>query len=335
MMLNLNTIRVAVALLLVVSQTGAAATDITTTSSEPIKPIPLYADFNAAKAALGAKLFVDARLSHDSSHSCASCHQLGNGGTLNVPVVRTDNDILPVVNIPTVFNATYNYRHGWFGSGRTLSDQINTILRFMSTTASGENLQQIITERINQNSEYHNEITRLYRTDVSVENLIDALTEYVKSLVTPNARFDRYLRGDESAITDEEKQGYILFKEYGCISCHQGVNVGGNLYQKFGIFYKYFEARGNIVTADNGRFNITGRAEDMHVFRVPSLRNVEITAPYLHDGEAKTLEQVVEIMGRTQLGKFLNSSDIDLIVKFLKTLTGEYNGRPLGETRGS
>ncbi len=166
-----------------------------------------------------------------------------------------------------------------------------------------------------------------------MENLTNALGEFVNTLVTPNSRFDRFLRGDESAITNEEKQGYALFKEYGCISCHQGVNIGGNLYQKFGIFYKYFEARGNFVTADNGRFNITGREKDLHVFRVPSLRNIELTAPYLHDGEAKTLEQVVEIMGRTQLGKSLDSSDVDLIVKFLKTLTGEYDGKPLGDTR--
>jgi len=332
MMRNPNMIRVVVCLL-ALSQASAAASGIIEASNEPITPIPQLGNYNAEKADLGARLFTDTRLSHDNSRSCAYCHQIGSGGTLNTPVAISDNDVLPVVNIPTIFNAVYNYRHGWLGTGRTLSDQIKTILRFMSTNASGENLQQIITERINQDSGYHDEFSRLYGTGASIENLADALGEFVSKLVTPNARFDRYLRGDDSAITDEEKQGYVLFKEYGCISCHQGVNIGGNLFQKFGIFYKYFEARGHEVAADNGRYNVTGRQEDMHVFRVPSLRNVELTAPYLHDGEAETLDQVVEIMGRTQLGKFLNDTDIELIVKFLKTLTGEYNGKPLAEAR--
>ena len=332
MMINLNTIRVFITLLFF-SQASTAAPGIATALNEPITPIPLYGKYNAAKAALGAKLFVDPKLSYDASDSCASCHRLDQGGAEHTPVSSTQNRLLNTVNVPTIFNATYNYRHGWYGSGRTLEDQVETLLIYMATNASGENLLPMITERVNQDSEYHDDFTRLYSKGVTLKNLTDAITEYIRSLVTPNARFDRYLRGDESAITDEEKQGYVLFKEYGCISCHQGINIGGNLYQKFGIFYKYFEARGNIVSADNGRFNITGREKDLHVFRVPSLRNVELTAPYLHDGEAKTLERVVEIMGRTQLGKFLDSSDIDLIVKFLKTLTGEYDGKPLGETR--
>jgi cytochrome c peroxidase len=331
MMINLNTIRASIAVLLAFSQPGTAAPDMTLASGEPITPIPLYTDYNVAKAELGAKLFAEPRLSHDTSHSCASCHQLDNGGAQGTALVRTENNVLQIVNTPTVFNASYNYRHGWFGSGRTLEDQVGTLLRYMATNARGENLQPIITERVDQDSGYHADFTRLYSKGVTLENLTDAIAEFVRSLATPNARFDRYLRGDKNAITDDEKQGYALFKEYGCISCHQGINIGGNLYQKFGIFYKYFEARGNNVAADNGRYNITGRQEDMHLFRVPSLRNVELTAPYLHDGEAETLDKVVEIMGRAQLGKSLGSSDIDLIVKFLKTLTGEYNGIPLGD----
>jgi cytochrome c peroxidase len=334
MLINLNTIRVGIALLLALSHASAIASDSNTTSSEPITPIPLFTEFNAAKAVLGARLFADPRLSHDISHSCSSCHQLDKGGAQDTPLVLPQNNILQIVNTPTLYNATYNYRHGWFGFGRTLNEQVADLLLYMATDTDGENLQPMISERIEQDSEYLGDFTRLYSKGVTRENLADAITEYIRSLTTPNARFDRYLRGDKSAITNEEKQGYSLFKEYGCISCHQGVNIGGNLYQKFGIFYKYFEARGNYAVADNGRFNATGRQEDMHVFRVPSLRNVELTAPYLHDGEAKTLQQVVEIMGRTQLGKFLNSSDIELIVKFLKTLTGEYNGTPLGNSKG-
>lgn len=333
MSINLNTALVGIALLLVYSQTGAADSSLTTASSEQILPIPLHQGLNIAKTALGEKLFVDSRLSHDISYSCASCHRLDHGGAEGTALVSIRNGQTHIVNTPTVFNASYNSRYGWFGTSRTLAARVELDLRHMSMDAMSESWLTMITERLDQDSQYHDDFTRLYKEGVTIDNLADAIAEYVRSLATPNARFDRYLRGDESAITDEEKQGYALFREYGCISCHQGVNIGGNLYQKFGIFYKYFEARGNIVSADNGRFNVTGRQEDMHVFRVPSLRNIVLTAPYLHDGEAETLEQVIEIMGRTQLGKFLNSSEIELIAKFLKTLTGEYNGRPLGEIR--
>jgi cytochrome c peroxidase len=333
MIMNLNPIRAGFALLLALLQASATASDSASALHEPILPIPLKANLNVAKVALGAKLFADSRLSHDHSLSCSSCHRLDSGGAQHTALSSVQNDLLPIVNTPTVYNAVYNYRHGWLGSSSRLEDQVEVGLLHISKNMIGENLLAIITERVNQDTEYHSDFTRLYSKGVTLENLTDAITEFVKSLVTPNARFDRYLRGEISAITDEEKKGYMLFKEYGCISCHQGVNIGGNLYQKFGIFYKYFEARGNNTKADNGRFNITGRQDDMHVFRVPSLRNIELTAPYLHDGEARTLEQAVEIMGRTQLGKLLNTREIELIVKFLKSLTGEYNGQPLGEFR--
>lgn len=335
MLILLNTIRTGIiASLFAVIQASIADTGTTTVSNEPILPIPLYTSHNTVKAALGAKLYSDPRLSHDISHSCASCHRLDHGGAENTALISRQNSLLPVVNTPSVFNALFNYRHGWFGSSRTLEAQIELGLRHMSTDRSGKSQLSIITERLNQDSEYRDNFTHLYGKSVNLENLTDAIGEFVKSLITPNARFDQYLRGEESAITEEEKQGYALFKEYGCVSCHQGVNVGGNLYQKFGIFYKYFAARGNNVTADNGLFNVTGRRDDLHVFRVPSLRNVELTPPYLHDGEAGTLEQAVEIMGRTQLGKFLEFNDIENIVKFLKTLTGEFKGRSLRESRG-
>jgi cytochrome c peroxidase len=176
-----------------------------------------------------------------------------------------------------------------------------------------------------------NRFSSVYSEGISRDTYVDALTEFGKSLVTPNARFDQYLRGDDDAITEKEKHGYQLFKDLGCISCHQGINIGGNLFQKLGIFYNYFASRGNIQHADYGRMNVTEKQSDMHVFKVPSLRNVEVTAPYLHDGTAETLEDVVVIMGRTQLGRNIRSTEVDLIVAFLKTLTGEYKNKLLGE----
>lgn len=159
--------------------------------------------------------------------------------------------------------------------------------------------------------------------------MADAIATFERALITPNSRFDKFLRGDVSAITAEEKEGYRRFKNYGCVSCHQGVNLGGNLFQKFGIMGNYFSARGKITQADLGRFNVTGDEEDRYVFKVPSLRNITLTAPYFHDGSAGTLEEAIAIMAKYQLGRELSKETIDFIIKFLTTLNGEYQGKPL------
>lgn len=161
------------------------------------------------------------------------------------------------------------------------------------------------------------------------ENVKDAIAEFERSLSTPNSRFDRWLRGDDNAITAEELEGYRKFKSYGCVSCHQGVNIGGNMFETLGAVREYFAERGNVSKADLGRFNVTGKEEDRHVFKVPSLRNVALTSPYFHDGSAKTLDEAVRVMARYQLGRPLPDADAALLVKFLQTLTGEYNGRRL------
>jgi cytochrome c peroxidase len=159
--------------------------------------------------------------------------------------------------------------------------------------------------------------------------VVDALVSYERSLVTPNARFDRYLRGERQALNNEELKGYELFKGYGCASCHQGVNVGGNLFQKFGVFPDPAAPPNPREEVDLGRFNVTKVARDREVFRVPSLRNVALTAPYFHDGRARTLKKAVGTMARVQLGRWLRPQEIDVIVQFLHTLTGEYRSRPL------
>jgi cytochrome c peroxidase len=142
------------------------------------------------------------------------------------------------------------------------------------------------------------------------------------------------LRGDSHAITDEEKQGYQIFKSYGCASCHQGINIGGNMFERFGLMADYVADRGHETKADLGRYNVTGREEDRHVFKVPSLRPVALTAPYFHDGSAKRLEDAVRIMGKYQLGRKLSDSEVRRIVQFLGTLPGEYQGRPLISAQG-
>jgi cytochrome c peroxidase len=161
----------------------------------------------------------------------------------------------------------------------------------------------------------------------------ESLGVFQRSLVTVNSRFDKFLRGDASALTAEERKGYELFKSYGCIACHQGANMGGNMFQTFGVMNNYFAERGNLTDADLGRFRTTGNDRDRHVFKVPSLRNIALTAPYLHDGSAQTLRDAVDVMFRYQLGRTAPDEDKAMIVQFLGTLTGEYEGAPLDKAR--
>ena len=171
-----------------------------------------------------------------------------------------------------------------------------------------------------------------YPQGLTEESIVDAIATFERSLITP-APFDRYLRGDGSAIGLGAARGYELFKDYGCVACHQGVNVGGNMFQVFGVMGDYFARRGGPTQADLGRFNVTGLEADKHVFKVPSLRNVALTAPYFHDGSARTLEDAVDVMFRYQLGRSAPAEDKALIVEFLHTLTGDKQARSLVATR--
>jgi cytochrome c peroxidase len=169
----------------------------------------------------------------------------------------------------------------------------------------------------------------IYPDGIQAQNVRSSIAEFERSLTTPNSRFDKFLRGDKSALSADQKEGYLKFKALGCTSCHQGVNVGGNMFETFGTMADYFADRGGVTKADYGRYNFTGNEDDRYVFKVPSLRNVALTAPYMSDGSAKTLPDAVKIMGWYQLGLRLAPEDVDQIVKFLNTLTGEYQGKRL------
>ncbi|MNF98236.1 Cytochrome c551 peroxidase precursor [compost metagenome] len=160
-------------------------------------------------------------------------------------------------------------------------------------------------------------------------NIQNAIASFERTLITPDSRFDQYLQGKADALSRDEKTGYLKFKQYGCIACHQGINVGGNMFQKFGVMGDYFKARGNSSEVDLGRYVVTREVEDRNVFKVPSLRNVALTAPYFHDASARSLEDAVDVMFKYQLGRTASEEDKGLIVLFLKTLTGEPEGNPL------
>ncbi len=295
-------------------------------TEEPILPLPAVSRRNPAKIALGQKLFFDVRLSANQKLSCASCHDLDSNGADYRIRSRGYNNTLLAVNTPSIFNAALNPWQFWDGRAHSLEDQINQVVEDPREMA---NSWPVIIRRLQGNPAYLREFRKLYASGISAGNIRNALILFESTLLTPDSRFDRWLKGNKQALNAQEKKGYQLFKSYGCAACHQGVNIGGNLFQKVGIFTNYFLHRGNIQLADYGRFNVTGRKRDKFVFRVPSLRNVAVTAPYFHDGSVKTLYQAVTLNARYQLGRTIPDNDIQSIITFLKTLTGKYRGRQL------
>lgn len=293
---------------------------------EPIFPLPREVSVNQNKAALGESLFFDTRLSRNNQVACISCHKLDAGGDDGMKLGMSSSADHHVVNTPSIFNAQFNFRQNWNGSVRSLHDQID---RSISSSHAFNNAWDNIIAQLTEDVKLRDEFHSIYSDGITSKNIIDAIVEFEKTLITPNSPFDRYLRNEEGSLTEVEIEGYQTFKELGCISCHQGINIGGNLFQKFGVFYDYFSERGDIQYSDYGLMNITYRQMDEFVFKVPSLRNVAVTAPYLHDGSAATLEEAIIIMGKTQLGRTLSAEEVTLIEAFLRTLTGEYKNRPL------
>jgi cytochrome c peroxidase len=295
-----------------------------TTTDQPIEPLPLELDVQPGKVALGEKLFGEPLLSGDGKVKCSDCHleshALADERPRSAVAGRPDGP----VNSPTMYNVRYLYKLGWSGRFDSLeahNDALMTNPNVMASTWRGA------AERLAKKPGYAESFRAVFPDGLTPENVRAALIEYERSLVTPNAPFDRYLRGDQSAIAADAKRGYALFKSYGCASCHQGKAVGGNMLQRVGVMRDYFTDRGGVKPPDFGRYNVTKLERDRFVFRVPSLRNVALTAPYFHDGSAPTLENAVTVMARYQLGRELERGDAGLLVAFLRTLTGEYRGK--------
>ena len=296
---------------------SASAADVV----EPIKPIPAYPAVDRAKVVLGDRLFHDARMSKDDTVSCATCHDLERGGDDGRPVSEGVGGALGAINAPTVFNVGYNFKQFWDGRADTLEAQIDGPVQ--SSVEMGS-LWPDIVAKLYRDETYPAQFSAIYADGISRENIKDAMAEFMRSLVTPGSRFDDWLAGDSEALDAEELRGYGLFKSYGCASCHQGANVGGNMFQTFGVLNDYFTRRGDITDADRGRFNVTGNQADMHAFKVPSLRMAAHTAPYLHDGRAATLRDAIDIMFEFQLGREAPDADKDAIASFIRTLAGDY-----------
>jgi len=291
-------------------------------AAEPIVPISPGPPQNPRRVALGERLFRDTRLARDGQRSCATCHPLERGGMDGRPRAITADGTLHPRNTPTIFNVGLSAFFNWDGVAKTLEEHAEIVLlnpSLMNTTWPE------LLAKLRGPGGYLAEFERAYADGLTRGAVLDALATFERSLQTPNSRFDRYLRGEDAALSPAEQRGYQRFKSYGCGSCHQGVNVGGNVFQKFGVFPDLLE--GPRPEADLGRYQVTSVPRDRGVFRVPSLRNVAATAPYFHDGRAATLERAVETMATVQLGRKLGAEDVESIVQFLRTLTGEYQGR--------
>lgn len=296
---------------------------------EPIAPIPFQLELDQRKVDLGEALFHDVRLSKDNENACSSCHDLDNGGDDGLVKSRGLAGKAGKRNTLTIFNATLNFRPTWDGRFASSEQQVEAAIH--DPTVMGETWPAII-GKLAQDKALSQAFASLYPQGMQPQTITDAIVVYERSLTTPNARFDKFLRGDATALSADELEGYRLFKTYGCASCHQGVNVGGNMFQVFGVLGTpgdYFRSHGSAADPDFGLYNITKVEEDKFVFRVPSLRNVALTAPYFNDGSAATLTDAVDAMAKYQLGRQIPARDNALIVAFLRTLTGEYKGRPL------
>ena len=323
--------RAAVLALLLFTACEGAAPDTASTAvqrprvpGEPVEPLPQQTSVNSQRAALGEKLFFDPALSASGKVACVTCHLYEHGGAEPSPLSLTSTGERTRFNAPSIFNVAYNFRFSWTGAFTTIESQLD--MAFARTM--GVDLPSVV-GRLGQHG-YRERFASLYPDGLTAANLRDALTQFVVSAVTPDSRFDRFLRGERAALTADEQAGYGLFKDLGCASCHQGKNVGGNLFQRMGVAEDYFAVRGTPINeGDLGRFAITHDPSDKHVFRVPSLRNVERTAPYFHDGSAATLDDAIVTMARFQLGREVAPEDRARIAAFLRTLTGNYRGRAL------
>ncbi len=285
-----------------------------------LQPLPEQPGAHLARAVLGNKLFHDKRLSGDNTISCATCHDLAKGGTDQKQFSTGVRDQRGPINSPTVFNARYNFVQFWDGRAKDLKEQAaGPVTNPIEMDAKWPK----VLAKLRQDPELTKAFDASYPDGITQDNVQDAIAEFEKTLVTPHSRFDRYLRGDQAALSKEEAMGLQVFLQKGCQTCHVGKILGGQSFEKMGLVRDYFADRGGLTEADNGRFNVTKKEEDRHYFKVPTLRNIELTFPYFHDGSRTDLKQAVKVMGKYQIEKSLSDAEAEKITAFLKTLTDE------------
>lgn len=285
-------------------------------AKEPIEIIQPAKITAPEKVELGKMLFFEPRLSKSGFISCNSCHNLSLGGVDALPTSIGHNWQEGPINSPTVLNAEYGLAQFWDGRAKDLKEQAGGPI---ANPGEMGYTHELAVSTVNSMPAYRAKFAAIYgKGSVNIDNITDAIAEFEKTLVTPNSPFDLYLQGEQAAITADAKAGYQLFKNKGCTSCHNGPAVGGTMYMKMGLVKPF-----HTENPAEGRIAVTGKEADKYVFKVPTLRNIELTYPYFHDGATWTLEEAVNTMADIQLGQQLSEKETVEMVAFLKSLTGE------------
>lgn len=286
---------------------------------EPLPEKPVFKKdnpYSEVKIKLGKMLYFERRLSKSGVFSCNSCHDLATAGVDNAPLSTGHKWKVGGRNAPTVLNAALHISQFWDGRAADVEAQAQGPVLADVEMASDKDL---VIKRLKSIPEYVELFRKAFPGDkepLTYKNMADAIGAFERTLLTPS-RFDKFLKGDENALTAAEKKGLKLFMEKGCANCHNGPAVGGGMYQQFGVMHKPEGLK------DKGRYEVSKDEGDMYAFKVPSLRNIALTYPYFHDGGVWNLEEAVKIMGWTQLGEKLSESEVKSMVEFLGALTGD------------
>jgi cytochrome c peroxidase len=314
-------------MLAAVSTTAIAADSLMVSAQAQFKPIPTTPptlpgnQATLPKVELGKMLYFDPRLSASHAISCNSCHNVGMAGVDSEETSIGHKWQRGGRNAPTVLNAVFNTAQFWDGRAKDLEEQAGGPMVNPIEMASPK---EHVAEQLGAIPGYVAAFKAAFPADskpVTLANAQKAIAVFEATLITPNAPFDRYLRGDAAALSQSQKEGLQLFMNKGCAACHSGINVGGGMYAPFGVVEK--PGADLLPPQDKGRFAVTKTASDEYVFRAPTLRNIALTAPYFHSGRAWDLRQAVGVMSSSQLGAELTASEIDRITAFLESLTGE------------
>lgn len=303
--------------------------------NEPIRPIPDSIAVDAAKVQLGKELYHDTRLSGDGTVSCATCHGIETAGVDNDQFSEGIAGQLGGINAPTSYNAVFNFVQFWDGRAATLAEQAAGPP--LNPVEMGSKSFEEIAAKLAEDADFSKRFLASYPEGINEKTITDAIAEYEKTLLTPNSPFDLYLKGDKTAMTEEQIEGYAIFKDYKCATCHAGVNMGGLSYELMGQRDNYFQNReinekSGLTDADNGRWAQTKVERDRYRFKTPTLRNVALTWPYYHDGSVTTLEKAIEMMAEFQVGRKMSESEIAKVKTFLDAQTGQYQGKTLTNT---
>lgn len=303
--------------------------------NEPIRPIPDSIAVDAAKVQLGKELYHDTRLSGDGTVSCATCHGIETAGVDNDQFSEGIAGQLGGINAPTSYNAVFNFVQFWDGRAATLAEQAAGPP--LNPVEMGSKSFEEIAEKLAEDADFSKRFLASYPEGINEKTITDAIAEYEKTLLTPNSPFDLYLKGDKTAMTEEQIEGYAIFKDYKCATCHAGVNMGGLSYELMGQRDNYFQNReinekSGLTDSDNGRWAQTKVERDRYRFKTPTLRNVALTWPYYHDGSVTTLEKAIEMMAEFQVGRKMSESEIAKVKTFLDAQTGQYQGKTLTNT---